>query len=157
MSLSSLVVLCTIRAFPRRLRRCRAASRDVLGCEGKSRTPEQWPESSGRGIGNDFLIETFFCHGWSFSCSGASPGGSRRCRAASKEVSGGQGKSRAPEWWPESSRRGVDDDIQVEAFFCQVCRCLLFWGVSSSLQEVSSCLRGGLRSPGKAQSSRMVA
>ena len=38
----------------------------------------------------------------------------------SKEVSGGQGKPRAPERWPERSGRGVDDDFQVEAFSCQV-------------------------------------
>ena len=50
----------------------------------------------------------------------SSPGGSRRGRAAAKEVSGGQGKPTAPERWPESSRRGLDDDFQVEAFSCQV-------------------------------------
>ena len=38
-----------------------------------------------------------------FSC----PGGCRRHRAASLEVPGAQGKPRAPEWWPESSRRGL--------------------------------------------------
>ena len=41
-----------------------------------------------------------------------SPGGSRRCRAASKEVSGGQGKPRAPERWPESSGRGLENEFQ---------------------------------------------
>ena len=35
------------------------------------------------------------------------PGGSRRCRAASLEVPGGQGKPAAPERWPESSGRGL--------------------------------------------------
>ena len=50
----------------------------------------------------------------------SSPGGSRKCRAASKAVSGGQGKPTAPERWPESSGRGLDDDFQVEAFFCHV-------------------------------------
>ena len=43
-----------------------------------------------------------------FRCSG----GSRRCRAASKDVPGGQGKPRAPEWWPESSGRSLDDDVK---------------------------------------------
>ena len=38
----------------------------------------------------------------------------------SKEVSGGQGKPRAPEQWPESSGRGLDDDFLIEAFSCQV-------------------------------------
>ena len=47
-------------------------------------------------------------------------GGSRRCRAASKEVPGGQGKPRAPEWWPESSGRSLDDDFLIEAFSRQV-------------------------------------
>jgi hypothetical protein len=46
-------------------------------------------------------------------------GGSRRYRAASDEVLG-QRKPRAPERRPESSGRGLDDDFQVEAFFCQV-------------------------------------
>ena len=35
-------------------------------------------------------------------------------------VSGVQGKPRAPEWWPESSGRGLDDDFLSEAFSCQV-------------------------------------
>ena len=48
------------------------------------------------------------------------PGGSRRCQAASKEVSGGHGKPRAPEWWPESFGRGLDDYLLLEAFSCQV-------------------------------------
>ena len=50
----------------------------------------------------------------------SSPGGSRRCRTSSKEVSGGEGKPRAPERWPESSGRGLDDDFLIEAFSCQV-------------------------------------
>ena len=48
-----------------------------------------------------------------------SPG--RGCQAASKEVPRGQGKPRAPEWWPESSGRGLDDNFLIEAFSCQVC------------------------------------
>ena len=35
------------------------------------------------------------------------PGGCRRRRAAFLEVPGAQGKPRAPEWWPESSGRGL--------------------------------------------------
>ena len=50
----------------------------------------------------------------------SSPGGSRRCQAASKEVSGGQGKPTAPERWPESSGRGLDDDFLIEECSCQV-------------------------------------
>ena len=49
-----------------------------------------------------------------------SPGGSRRCQASSKEVSGGQGKPIVPDWWLESSGRGLDDDFLIEAFSCQV-------------------------------------
>ena len=45
---------------------------------------------------------------------------SRRCQAASKEVPRGQGKPRAPERWPESSGRGLDDDFPIEALSCQV-------------------------------------
>ena len=140
--------------------------------------------------------------------------GSRRCRAGSKEVSGGQGKPRAEEWWPESSGRCLDDDFLIEAFSCQVwsfsvlrgrlqvalggvelrlrrsqevrgspdfqngglsaCeeasmttfwlrhlhvksgRFLSFWGVSRWLQEVSSCVQGGPSKSGEGKSSRMV-
>ena len=42
-------------------------SRVVQEGAGKPRAPERWPESSGRGISNDFLIEVFFCQVWSFS------------------------------------------------------------------------------------------
>ena len=62
------------------------------------------------------------------------PGGSRRCRAASKEVSGGRGKPTAPERLPESSGRGLGDDFLIEAFSCHVSSfsvLLCFWGVSS--------------------------
>ena len=61
-----------------------------------------------------------FCRVWLFSLPGSSPGGSRRCRAASKEVPRGQGKPKAPERWLESSGRGLDDDFLFEAFSCQV-------------------------------------
>ena len=43
--------------------------------------------------------------------SEASPGGSRRYGAGSKEVSEGQGKPRAPERSSESSGRSLDDDF----------------------------------------------
>ena len=49
------------------------------------------------------------------------PGGSWRCQAVSKEVSGGQGKPRAP----ESGLRALGeawDDFLLEAFSCQVTR-----------------------------------
>ena len=55
-----------------------------------------------------------------FGAFEAFPGGSRGCRAASWEVPGGQGKLRAPDRWPESTRRSMDDPFHVEAFFCQV-------------------------------------
>ena len=57
--------------------------------------------------------------------------GSRRCRAASKEVSGGQGMPRTPERSPEGSGRGLDDDFQVEAFSVKFGR---FLCVSRGLQ-----------------------
>ena len=65
-----------------------------------------------------------------FYASGASPGGSRRCQAASKEVPRGQGKPRPPERWPESSGRGLDDDFLIEAFSCQVWSFSVLLGVS---------------------------
>ena len=48
------------------------------------------------------------------------PSGSRKCQAGTWEVSGGQGKPCAPELWPESSRRGLNDQFQVETCSCQV-------------------------------------
>ena len=42
-------------------------SKDVSGGQGKPRAPERWPESSGRGLDDDFLIEAFSCQVWSFS------------------------------------------------------------------------------------------
>ena len=50
----------------------------------------------------------------------------------SKEVSGGQGKPRAPERWPENSGRGLDDDFLLEAFSCQV------WSFSVLLGRVQA-------------------
>ena len=43
--------------------------------------------------------------------SGAYPGGSKRGRAASKQLPRGHGKARALERWPESSRRGLDSKL----------------------------------------------
>jgi len=40
-------------------------------------------------------------------------------RAAFRDVPGGQGEARAPEWWFEGSRRDLDYDFQFEVFFCQ--------------------------------------
>ena len=57
---------------------------------------------------DDFLLEAFSCQVLLvFYASGSSQAGSRRCGAASLEVSAGQGKPRAPERWPESSGRGL--------------------------------------------------
>ena len=49
------------------------------------------------------------------------------------------------------------DDFLLEAFSVKCGRFLCSWGVSRWLQEVSSCVQGGLRRSGEAQSSRMVA
>ena len=121
----------------------------------------------------------------------------RICQAASQEVSGGQGKARAPEWWPESSGRGLDDDFLIEAFFYQACSfsvpghpkeeglldsrkeeglldylgrlgvagssveiSRLVWlliPADFSLQEVSSCDQGDRRRSGEAQRPRTSA
>ena len=83
-------------------RRCRAASKEVSGGEGKPRDPERWPESSGRGLDDDFQVEAFSCQVWSFSVplwarAGLAEGGLARPRV----VLGGAGKPRAPEWWSE--------------------------------------------------------
>ena len=65
------------------------------------------------------------------------PGGSRRCRAASKEVSGGKGKARAQERWTESCGKGLDHDFQVEAFSVKSGRFLcVFCGVQVAPGDV---------------------
>ena len=50
------------------------------------------------------------------------------CLEWSKELSGGQGKPRAPERWPESFRRSLYGDFQVEAVFCQMWLFSVFLG-----------------------------
>ena len=125
--LSSLVVFCASGASLGGSRRCQAASKEVPRGQGKARPPERWRERSGRGLDDDFLIEAFSCQVWSFSVLlgrlqvakptlipplvgdlvVSSPGGCRRCRAASQEVSGGQGKPGALERWPKSSGRSL--------------------------------------------------
>ena len=78
------------------------------GAQGKPRAPERRPESFGRCLDDDFPIEAFFVSSlFAFCVPGASLGGSRRCRAASLEVPGGEGEPRAPERWPESIGRGL--------------------------------------------------
>ena len=85
------------------------------------------------------------------------PDGSRKCRAASEEVSGDQGKPRAPERWPESSGRSLEEDFQVETFSVKSSRFLRFLGRSRWFEEVSSGVPGGSRRLGEGQSSRTVA
>ena len=96
-------------------------SLEVPGRGGKPTAPERWPESSGRGLDDDFLIKAFSCQVWSFAVLlghlQVVPGG---CRAASNDVPGGEGKPRAPERVPESSGRGLDDDFLIKAFSCKM-------------------------------------
>ena len=129
-------------------RRCPAAFEEVSG---GPRAPEWWPESSGRGLDDDFQVEAFSCQVWLFSLplwarAGLAEGGLARSRAVPR----GAGKPRAPERWPESSGRSLDDDFLVEAFSCQVWLFSVLPGVSWWLQEVSSCVKGGLRRVGEA-------
>ena len=68
----------------------------------------------------------------------------------SKEFSGCQEKPRAPEWWPESPRRGLDDDFLVEAFpvksgrfrclFERLHGCLRTWQGQRQSMEVQGSL-----------------
>jgi hypothetical protein len=88
---------------------------------------------------------------------GLAGGGSRRSQAGFKEVSGGQGKPRAPDRWPESSGRSLDADIQVEAFSCQVWSFSVFLWARAGIAEgelarswavsggVGNARNGGLR------------
>ena len=62
------------------------------------------------------------------------------------EVSGGQGKPRAPERWPESSGRGLDDDFL--AFSCQV------WSFSVLLGRLQVAPGGVELRPTKSQEVR---
>jgi len=112
-------LLSTLFWRPGGFRRCRAASEEVPGGQGKPGSPERWPESPGRGLARTFYLNHFSVKAVRFLCSWVSPGVSRRCRAASQEVPGGQGKPRAHERWPESSGRGLDDDFLIEALSCQ--------------------------------------
>jgi hypothetical protein len=81
--------------------------------------------------------------------------GSLRVLTRSRVVQECAGEARAPDRWPDSSGRGLENDFPIEAFFCA--RFQLFWAVSRWLQEVSSCVQGGLTRSGEAHSSRMVA
>ncbi len=76
------------------------------------------------------------------------PGGCRRCPAGSKEVLGGQGKPIAPEQWPESSGRGLDDYFLLEAFSCQV------WSFSVCLGRVLVAAGGVQLRPRRSQEVR---
>ena len=83
--------------------------------------------------------------------------GSLRVVTKSRVIQGGAGKPRAPDRWPESSGRGLENDFLIEAFSVKSARSQLFWVVSRWLQEVSSCVQGSLRRSGEAHSSRTVA
>ena len=82
--------------------------------------PEWWPESSGGGLDNDFLIEAFSCQVWSFSVLlgrlQVAPGGVELRPRRSKELRG------SPELL-NSGLRSLEeawDDFLTEAFSCQV-------------------------------------
>ena len=137
---------------------CRTASEEVPGGHGKSRTPERWPESSGRRLDNDFLIEAFSCQVWSFAVFlgrlQEAPGGIELRPRRSQEVRG------SPE--PQNGGlRALEEawmtTFRLRHFSVKSGRLQLFWGVSRWLQEVSSCVQGGFRRSGEAQSSRTVA
>ena len=92
--------------------------KEVSGCQGKPRAPEWWPESSGRGLDDDFLIEAFSCQVWSFSVLQGrlqvSPGGVELRPRGAQEGKGSQelqngGLRALEEAW---------DDVMIEAFSC---------------------------------------
>ena len=104
MFLTSLVSFCASEASLCGFRRCRAASKEAQGAQGKPRAPERWPESFGRCLDDDFPIQAFSCQVWSLSVLLERPGRPGRCQAGSQKVPGDQGKPRPPEWWPENGR-----------------------------------------------------
>jgi len=66
-------------------------------------------------------------------------------RSGSQEVPGAQGKPRAPERWPESFGRCLDDDFPIQAFSCQV------WSLSVLLERPGRpgrCQAGSQKVPG---------
>ncbi len=93
-----------------------AASKEVSEGEGKPTAPEPWPESSGRGLDGDFRVQHFPVKSCFFLCFFRRVKGSTKSRV----VQGGAGKPKAPKSWPESFRRGLDNDFLIEALFCQV-------------------------------------
>ena len=106
---------------------------------------------------DDFLLEAFFCQILSFSVLlgrlGVVPGGVKLRPLRSHEVRGS----------PELQNGGLRaleeawDDFLLEHFPVKFGRFLCSWRVSGWLQEVSSCVPGGPRRSGEAQSSRTVA
>ena len=88
-------------------RRCRTASKDVPGGQGKPRAPERCPESSGKGLDDEFLNGAFFCQVWLFSVHLRRLQLSTRGRAASWEDPGAQGKARPPVYRVESSAGSI--------------------------------------------------
>ena len=75
--------------------------KEVSGGQGKPKAPERWSASSGRGLEDEFQVEAFSYQVWSFSVllwRELAKGNLVKSRASQK-VRGGQGESRAPEWW----------------------------------------------------------
>ena len=113
--------------------------------------------NDGRVLDTYKLLEAFSCQVWSFSVLmgliQVTPGGVELRQGRSLEVRGSLelqngGLTALEDAW---------DDFQVEAFSCQVWSFLCFWGVSRWLLQVSSCVSGGPRKSGEAQSARTVA
>ena len=75
------------------------------------------------------------------------PGGPKRCRAGSQEVSGVQGKPRAPERRPESFGRCLDDDFPIDAFFLSSLGDFCASEASRWPKDLSSLVPGGPWSP----------
>ena len=106
---------------------------------------------------DDFLLETFSCQVCSFFVLlgrlKLAPGGVALRPWRSLEVRG------SPEL-QNGGLRALEEawvDFLLEAFSCQVCSFLWFWGVSSWFQKVLSCVPGGLWRSGEGQSSRTLA
>ena len=68
-------------------------SKEVSGVYGKPKAPQRWPEGSGRGLDDYFLLEALSCQVLSFSVLlgrvQVVPGGVELRPRRSKEVSGG--------------------------------------------------------------------
>ena len=137
------VIFALVVFSPGGSRRCRAASKEVSGGRGKPTAPERLPESSGRGLGDDFLLEAFSRQVWSFSVLlgrvQVAPGGHELRPRRSLEV---RGSPRLQNGGLRALERPWVTTFCLRHFPVKCRRFLCFGGASRWLQEMTSCVPG---------------